>query len=53
VFENRVLKRIFGPKGNEVTGVWGKSYNQEFHHFNLSPEIVRLRISRRIKLPCI
>jgi hypothetical protein len=32
VFENRVLKRIFGPKGDGVTGGWGKLHNEEFHN---------------------
>jgi hypothetical protein len=31
VFENRVLKRIFGPKGDEVTGEWRKLHNEELH----------------------
>jgi hypothetical protein len=32
VFENRVLRRIFGPKGNEVTGEWRKLHNGELHN---------------------
>jgi hypothetical protein len=35
VFENRVLKRIFGPKEDEVTGDWRKLNNEEFHNFVL------------------
>ena len=31
VFENRVLRRIFGPEGNEVTGEWGKLHNEELN----------------------
>jgi hypothetical protein len=31
VFENRVLRRIFGPKGDEVTGEWRKLHNEELH----------------------
>jgi hypothetical protein len=33
VFENRVLRRIFGPKRNEVTGEWRKLHNEELHDF--------------------
>jgi hypothetical protein len=32
VFENRVLRRIFGPKRDEVTGEWRKLHNEELHH---------------------
>jgi hypothetical protein len=32
VFESRVLKRMFGPKRNEVVGEWRKLYNEELHH---------------------
>jgi hypothetical protein len=32
VFENRVLRRIFGPKRDEVTGEWRKLYNEELHN---------------------
>jgi hypothetical protein len=32
-FENRVLWRIFGPKGDEVTGDWGKLHNEQLHEF--------------------
>jgi hypothetical protein len=41
LFENRVLWRIFGPKGNEVTGEWRKLHNEELHVLNPSPTIVR------------
>jgi hypothetical protein len=37
VFENRVLRRIFGPKRNEVTGDWRKWYNEELHNLYSSP----------------
>jgi hypothetical protein len=33
VFENRVLRRIFGPKRDKVTGGWKKLYNEELHNF--------------------
>jgi hypothetical protein len=41
VFENRVLRRIFGPKGNEVTGEWSKLHNEELHILYSSPNIIR------------
>jgi uncharacterized membrane protein len=41
VFENRVLRRIFGPKRNEVTGDWRKLHNEELN-------IIRMIKSRRI-----
>jgi hypothetical protein len=42
VFENRVLRRIFGPKRDEVTGGWRKLYNEELHNLYSSPSIVRM-----------
>jgi hypothetical protein len=47
VFENRVLRRIFGPKRDEVTGGWRKLYNEELHNFYSSPSIIRMIKSRR------
>jgi hypothetical protein len=41
VFENRVLRRIFGPKGDEVTGEWRKLHNEELHNLYSSPDIIR------------
>jgi hypothetical protein len=41
VFENRVLRRIFGPKRDEVTGEWRKLYNEELREFYSSPSIIR------------
>jgi hypothetical protein len=40
VFENRVLRRIFGPKRDEVTGGWRKLHNEELHGLYSSPSIV-------------
>jgi hypothetical protein len=40
VFENRVLRRIFGPKRDEVTGEWRKLHNEELHDLYSSPNIV-------------
>jgi hypothetical protein len=40
VFENRVLRRIFGPKRDEVTGEWRKLHSEELHNLYLSPGII-------------
>jgi len=47
VFENRVLRRIFGPKRDEVTGEWRKLHNEELNDLYCSPNIVRVIKSRR------
>jgi hypothetical protein len=49
VFENRVLRRIFGPKLDEVTGGWRKLHNEELHGLYSSPSIIRVIKARRIK----
>jgi hypothetical protein len=49
VFENRVLRRIFGPKRDEVTGVWRKLHNEELHNLYSSPSIIRMIKSRRMR----
>jgi hypothetical protein len=41
VFENRVLRRIFGPKRDDVTGEWRKLHNEELHNLYSSPDIIR------------
>jgi hypothetical protein len=41
VFENRVLRRIFGPKRDEVTRDWKKLHNEELHNLYSSPDIIR------------
>jgi hypothetical protein len=46
VFENRVLRRIFGPKKDEVTGGWRKLGNEELHDLYLSPNIIKIIKSR-------
>jgi hypothetical protein len=42
VFENRVLRRISGPKRDEVTGGWRKLHNAELHNLCSSPSIIRM-----------
>jgi hypothetical protein len=49
VFENRVWKRIFGPKRDEVTGEWRKLHNEELHILYSSPNIIRQIKSRRLR----
>jgi hypothetical protein len=49
VFENRVLRRIFGPKRNEVTGEWRKLHSEELHNLYLTPDIIRQVKSRRMR----
>ena len=49
MFENRVLRRIFGPKRNGVTGEWRKLHNEELNDLYSSPTIVRVIKSRRIR----
>jgi PAS domain-containing protein len=49
VFENRALRRIFGPKRDEVTGVWRKLYIEELHNLYSSPNIIRMIKSRRMR----
>ena len=48
VFENRVLRKVFGPKKNEVTGEWRKLHNEEFSDLYCLPNIVRVIKSRRM-----
>jgi hypothetical protein len=49
VFENRILRRIFGPKWDEVTGDWRKFHNEELHNLYSSPDIIRQIKSRRMR----
>jgi hypothetical protein len=46
VFENRVLRRVFGPKRDEVTGEWRKQQNEELNDLYFLPNIVRVVKSR-------
>jgi hypothetical protein len=50
VLENRVLRRIFGPKQDEVTGEWRKLHSEELHILYSSPNIIRQVKSRRMTL---
>jgi hypothetical protein len=49
VFENRVLRRIFRPKRDGVTGGWRKLHNEELHNLYSSPNIIRIIKSRRMR----
>jgi hypothetical protein len=49
VFENRVLRRIFGPKRDEVTGGWRKMHNEEFQNLYSSPSIIRMTKPRMMR----
>ena len=49
VFENRVLRRIFGPKRDEVTGEWRKLHNVEFNDLYCSLNIIRVIRTRRVR----
>jgi hypothetical protein len=49
VFENRVLRRIFGPKRDEVTGQWRKLHSGELHNLYSSLDIIRQVKSRRMR----
>jgi hypothetical protein len=48
-FDNRALKRIFGPKVKEVTGGWRKLHNEELHYLYSSTSIIRMTKSSRIR----
>jgi hypothetical protein len=45
-----VLRRIFGPKRDEVTGGWRRLHNEELHNLYSSPSIIRMIKSRRMRL---
>jgi hypothetical protein len=50
VFENRVLRRIVGPKRDEVTGGWRKLHNEELHDLYSSPSIIRIIKTMMVRL---
>jgi hypothetical protein len=49
VFENRLLRRIFGPKRDVVIGGWRKLHNEGLYNFCSSPSIIRMIKSRRVR----
>jgi len=49
VFENKMLRRVFGPKRDEVTGEWRKLHNEDLRDLYTLPNIVRLVKSRRMR----
>jgi hypothetical protein len=48
VLQNKVLRRIFGAKKNEVIGGWRKLHNEELHNLHCSPSTIRMIKSRRM-----
>jgi hypothetical protein len=49
VFENRVLRRIFGPKRDKATGEWRRLHNEELNDLYSSPNIIRVIKSKRMR----
>jgi hypothetical protein len=49
VFENRLLRRIFGPKRDEITGEWRRLHNKRLYTLYFSPNIIRVIKSRRLR----
>jgi hypothetical protein len=49
VFENRVVRRIFGPKRDEVTGEWRKLHGEELHNLYSTQDIIKQIKSRRMR----
>jgi hypothetical protein len=49
MFENRMLRKIFGPKRDEVTRQWGRLLNEEVHDLHSLPNIFRVIKSRRMR----
>jgi hypothetical protein len=49
VFENRVLRKIFGPKRDKVTREWRRLHNKEFYDLYSSPNIIQVTESRRMR----
>jgi len=49
VSENRVLRRIFGPKRDEIAGEWRRLHNEELYDLYCSPNIIRVSKSRKMR----
>jgi hypothetical protein len=49
VFENRLMRRIFGPQRDEMMGDWRKLHNNELHNLYSSPNLTRMIKSRRMR----
>jgi hypothetical protein len=49
MFKKRVLRRVFGPKRDDITGEWRKLHNGELHNLYSSPDIIRQIIPRRMR----
>jgi len=49
VFENRVLRKIIGPRKDEVSGKWRKLHNEELNDLYSSPNVIRVSTSRRMR----
>jgi hypothetical protein len=49
VSENIVLRRIFGPTWEEITGDWKKLHNEELHNLHSSPDVIRMIKSRMMR----
>jgi hypothetical protein len=49
VSENRVLRKIYGPKTKEVAGGWRRLHSEELHNLDTSPNIIRVIKSNKIK----
>jgi hypothetical protein len=49
VFENRMLRKMFGPKRNEVMGDWRRLHNEELHNLYSLPSIIKMINSRRMR----
>ena len=49
VFENKVLRKIYGPKRDEITGEWRRLHNEELQGLYVSPDIIRIMKSQRLR----